>query len=184
MPHLLLNLNLIEPIHNLNVHLLLLDPLVYLKNIDILINYILIFVICLSYHHLHYTGHPQHLHRILHHLNRNHHQHVQHNLHHNLDHNHHLCRLQLEGKLCLGPGRLNLLVVGGLLQLKVSLSKRKFPVASNNSVLRDHSPCRVQSRCRSAVSPLVSSLRPKRSLSGNPWGCFFLFHFDFQNIFD
>ena len=37
MPHLLLNLNLIEPIHNLNVHLLLLDPLVYLKNIDILI---------------------------------------------------------------------------------------------------------------------------------------------------
>ena len=28
--HLLLDLNLIEPVHNLNVHLLLLDPLVHL----------------------------------------------------------------------------------------------------------------------------------------------------------
>ena len=31
--HLLLDLNLIEPVHNLNVHLFLLDPLVHLSNI-------------------------------------------------------------------------------------------------------------------------------------------------------
>ena len=34
----------------------------------------------------------------------------------------------------------------------------------------EDSPCRVQSLCRWAVLPLVWSLLPRPSLSGNPWG--------------
>ena len=49
-PHLLLNLNLIEPVHNLNVHLFLLDPLVHLYNFDVLKHwYFNLFVVIMNF---------------------------------------------------------------------------------------------------------------------------------------